>query len=128
MGAPEFAIELRSLSKAFGACVANAKIDLAIRPGTIHAIVGENGAGKSTAMKMLYGMYPPDSGEILVGGRAREWRSPRDAIAVGIGMVHQHFMLAGPYTALENIILGAEKHRMSFWWLPRVIRPVDFAG
>ncbi|HUP57168.1 MAG TPA: ABC transporter ATP-binding protein [Bdellovibrionota bacterium] len=119
------AIELRGLSKAFGACVANAGIDLSVTAGTIHAIVGENGAGKSTAMKMLYGVYAPDSGEIRVQGKPRRWRSPSDAIAAGIGMVHQHFMLAGPYTALENIVLGAEKHPGSFWWLPRVIRPVD---
>ena len=102
------AIELRDLAKAYGSCVANAGVSLKVEAGTIHGIIGENGAGKSTAMKMLYGMTHPDSGEIIVNGQARHWRGPRDAIAAGIGMVHQHFMLAGPHTALDNIILGAE--------------------
>src|SRR5205823_696472 len=79
--------------------------------GTIHAVIGENGAGKSTAMNILYGMHRPDEGEIIVNGTPRVWRSPSDAIAAGIGMVHQHFMLAGAHTALENIVLGAEPSR-----------------
>ncbi|MGZ3687465.1 MAG: ABC transporter ATP-binding protein [Bdellovibrionota bacterium] len=101
-------VELRAISKSFGAVRANTDIHLRVESGTVHAIVGENGAGKSTAMKMLYGMIAPDSGEILIRGEKREWRSPKDAIGAGIGMVHQHFMLGGPYTALENIVLGAE--------------------
>jgi simple sugar transport system ATP-binding protein len=105
------AVELRGLTKRFGSVVANDHIDLKIQPGTIHGIVGENGAGKSTAMKMLYGLFPPDSGEILVAGQSRRWASPSDAIAAGIGMVHQHFMLAGPVSALDNILLGAEPTR-----------------
>src|SRR5262245_61389661 len=103
-----FAVECRGLSKAFGDCVANRDISFRIRPGTIHAIIGENGAGKSTAMKMLYGMFRPDTGEILVNGQVRRWRSPHDAIDAGIGMVHQHFMLAEPYSVLENILVGVE--------------------
>ena len=91
--------------------LANAGVDLRVEPGTIHGVVGENGAGKSTAMKMLYGMYRPDSGEIFVNGKECVWASPSDAIASGIGMVHQHFMLAGPYSALDNILLGAEPLR-----------------
>src|ERR1700749_2079478 len=111
-GSRSFAVELRGLVKRFGELTANADISLKVRAGSVHAIVGENGAGKSTAMKMLYGLYQPDSGSILVdgvewGGRGHPWRSPTDAIACGIGMVHQHFMLAEPYTALENVMLGA---------------------
>src|SRR5690349_20623039 len=105
------AIELRELTKAFGNCIANSGINLCVNPGTIHALVGENGAGKSTAMKLLYGIYQPDSGEIFVNDQKRRWSSPADAIAAGIGMVHQHFMLAGPYSALDNILLGAEPVR-----------------
>ena len=102
------AVELRNLTKLFGYVLANAAVHLRVEPGTIHGIVGENGAGKSTAMKMLYGIYRPDAGEILVHGKQCVWASPSDAIASGIGMVHQHFMLAGPYSALDNILLGAE--------------------
>jgi len=105
------AVELRGLTKRFGSVVANDGVNLRIQPGTIHGVIGENGAGKSTAMKMLYGIFPPDSGEIIVDGKTRVWESPGDAIAAGIGMVHQHFMLAGPYTALDNILLGAEPVR-----------------
>src|SRR5258707_1181220 len=105
-------VELRELSKQFGSVVANAGVNLRVEPGSIHGVVGENGAGKSTAMKILYGIFPPDSGEILVNGRSYAWNSPADAIAAGIGMVHQHFMLAGPYSALDNILLGAEPVRL----------------
>src|SRR5580704_12436445 len=90
------AVELRELTKQFGAVAANAGVNLRVQPGTIHGVVGENGAGKSTAMKMLYGIFRPDAGEIFVEGIRREWSSPADAIAAGLGMVHQHFMLAGP--------------------------------
>lgn len=125
------AVELRGLSKRFGALQANSDISLRAERGSVHAIVGENGAGKSTAMKMLYGLYSPDQGEILVDGLAwggkRQWRTPRDAIACGIGMVHQHFMLAGPYTALENVVLGAEIPRAGWGWLPKFLRPIDYA-
>lgn len=103
-----WAIELKALSKAFGECVANADISLKVKKGSIHGIIGENGAGKSTAMKMLYGIYAPDTGDILLHGQKKNWQSPADAIAAGIGMVHQHFMLAGPYSALDNILLGKE--------------------
>jgi simple sugar transport system ATP-binding protein len=126
------AVELRGLSKRFGALQANSDISLKAERGSVHAIVGENGAGKSTAMKMLYGLYAPDQGEILVDGVAwggkRQWRTPRDAIACGIGMVHQHFMLAGPYTALENVVLGAEAPRAGWGWLPKSLRPIDYAA
>jgi simple sugar transport system ATP-binding protein len=101
-------IEMRGITKRFGAVTANKGVDLAIPAGSIHAIVGENGAGKSTIMKILYGFYTADEGEIWIDGERREIRTPHDAIALGLGMVHQHFMLASPMTALENIVLGAE--------------------
>ena len=103
-------VELRGIAKSFGAVRANEGVTLAVRRGSIHAIVGENGAGKSTAMKMLYGQYRPDAGQIFVGGEERHWRSPADAIAAGVGMVHQHFMLAETHSALDNIILGQHAH------------------
>jgi ABC-type uncharacterized transport system ATPase subunit len=101
-------IELKGVSKSFGPVRANEGVTLSVRKGSIHAIVGENGAGKSTAMKMLYGQYQPDSGEIWVAGALRHWRSPADAIAAGVGMVHQHFMLAETHGALDNVILGQQ--------------------
>src|SRR5437899_4256793 len=101
-------IELRNITKRFGAVLANDAVTIKVTPGTIHAIVGENGAGKSTAMRIAYGFYTADSGEILINGEVREIRNPHDAIALGIGMVHQHFMLVEPMTVAENIILGAE--------------------
>jgi len=102
------AIELIGINKSFGAVRANRDINLEIARGTIHGIVGENGAGKSTLMSILYGFYQADSGEIRVGGKPASIKTPNDAIALGIGMVHQHFMLVDNFTVLENIILGAE--------------------
>src|SRR5678816_4042487 len=101
-------LQLREITKSFGEVVANDKVNIVVKEGTIHAIVGENGAGKSTAMRIAYGFYTPDSGEIIVDGQPRNIRSPHDAIALGIGMVHQHFMLVEPMTVAENIVLGAE--------------------
>lgn len=101
-------LELRNIHKAFGDCVANEDVSLVVHKATIHAIVGENGAGKSTAMKVVYGFYNPDRGEILFDGKPVTIRNPHDAIAFGIGMVHQHFMLVDTMTVAENIILGAE--------------------
>ena len=105
------AVELRGITKRFPGVVANDDINIVVQHGEIHAIVGENGAGKSTLMKTLYGMQHPDEGTILIDGREVQFRSPKDAIAAGIGMVHQHFMLADNLTVLENIILGAEPSR-----------------
>ncbi|RWO45582.1 MAG: ABC transporter ATP-binding protein [Mesorhizobium sp.] len=102
------AIELIGINKSFGAVRANRDINLEIGRGTIHGIVGENGAGKSTLMSILYGFYQADSGEIRVGGQPASIKTPNDAIALGIGMVHQHFMLVDNFTVLENVILGAE--------------------
>src|SRR3989441_4868633 len=101
-------LELRNITKRFGDVLANDAVSIKVVPGTIHAIVGENGAGKSTAMRIAYGFYTADSGDILVNGQVREIRTPHDAIALGIGMVHQHFMLVEPMTVAENIVLGAE--------------------
>ena len=105
------AVELRGITKRFPGVVANKDIELRVRRGEVHAIVGENGAGKSTLMKTLYGEHRPDEGRILVDGREVHFRSPADAIAAGIGMVHQHFMLADNFTVLENVILGSEPTR-----------------
>ncbi|MDP2698037.1 ABC transporter ATP-binding protein [Thalassospira sp.] len=102
------AIELRGIDKRFGAVHANKSIDLRIEKGTIHGIVGENGAGKSTLMSILYGFYQADAGTIHVDGKLCNIRGSEDAIAVGIGMVHQHFMLVEPFSVLENVILGVE--------------------
>jgi simple sugar transport system ATP-binding protein len=101
-------IELRNITKRFGDVVANNQVSLRVEPGTIHAVVGENGAGKSTAMRIAYGFYAADEGEILIDGKVTEIRSPEQAIAHGIGMVHQHFMLVETMTVAENIVLGAE--------------------
>lgn len=104
----DYAIQLSGITKRFGAVVANDGIDLDITRGTIHGIIGENGAGKSTLMSILYGFYQADEGEIRIDGTPVEIKGSDDAIAKGIGMVHQHFMLVDTFTVLENIVLGAE--------------------
>ena len=101
-------LELRNITKRFGDVLANDRVSFSVRPATIHAIVGENGAGKSTAMRIAYGFYTADAGEILIHGQPQQIRTPHDAIALGIGMVHQHFMLVETMTVAENIVLGAE--------------------
>ena len=106
--AVNYAVEMRGVSKRFGEVLANDSITLSIGPASIHAVIGENGAGKSTAMNILYGFYNADAGEILLDGRKTEIGTPGDAIALGLGMVHQHFMLVEPLTVTENIILGDE--------------------
>jgi len=102
-------VELRSITKRFGALIANDGIDLKVETGEIHAILGENGAGKSTLMNILYGLLAPDSGQILVDDKPITISEPSDALAAGIGMVHQHFMLIPVFTVAENIVLGHEK-------------------
>ncbi|MFF2653236.1 ABC transporter ATP-binding protein [Streptomyces sp. NPDC058045] len=106
---PPAAVELAGITKRFPGVVANHDIHLTVHRGTVHALVGENGAGKSTLMKILYGMQKPDEGTIAVDGTRVTFGSPADAIARGIGMVHQHFMLADNLTVLENTVLGSEK-------------------
>ncbi|HSK37194.1 MAG TPA: ABC transporter ATP-binding protein [Actinomycetota bacterium] len=105
------AIECRGVTRRYAGVVANDQIDLQVAEGEIHALVGENGAGKSTLMKMLYGLEQPDEGEILVRGEPQVIDSPRKAIELRIGMVHQHFMLVDDFTVAENIVLGAEPSR-----------------
>jgi simple sugar transport system ATP-binding protein len=102
------ALSMRAISKRFKNVVANDNISFSVRNNTIHGLVGENGAGKSTLMNILYGLLEPDEGEIFIGDRPARFDGPKDAIDAGIGMVHQHFMLAGPLTVTENIILGSE--------------------
>src|ERR1051325_7120692 len=101
-------LELRNISKRFGAVLANDSVTLAFAAGSIHAIVGENGAGKSTAMRIAYGFYTADEGDARVDGAPHRFSTPQQAIALGIGMVHQHFMLVDTMTVVENIVLGAE--------------------
>jgi ABC-type uncharacterized transport system ATPase subunit len=108
VAAAPLAIELIGINKHFGPVHANRDIDLAVRRGTVHGIVGENGAGKSTLMSILYGFYTADSGEIRVNGTVQTITDSRHALALGIGMVHQHFMLVDNFTVLENVVLGAE--------------------
>ena len=105
------AIECRGITRRYTGVVANDQVDLQVAEGEIHALVGENGAGKSTLMKMVYGLEQPDEGEILVRGEPQQIDSPRKAIELRIGMVHQHFMLVDNFTVAENIVLGSEPHR-----------------
>ncbi|MFS2213162.1 ABC transporter ATP-binding protein [Telluria sp. Tellsp104] len=102
------AVEFRNISKAFGAVQANADVSFAIAKGSIHGVIGENGAGKSTLMSILYGYYNADSGQVLIDGQPQDIRTSHEAIALGIGMVHQHFMLVENMTVLDNVMLGNE--------------------
>jgi general nucleoside transport system ATP-binding protein len=104
-------LELRGITKRFGPLVANDRIDLSVAPGQVHALLGENGAGKTTLMNVLYGLLQPDEGEIVLDAKAVQFHSPKDAIAAGIGMVHQHFMLVPVFTVAENVTLGIEETR-----------------
>ena len=103
------AIEIENITKTYPGVLANSDVSISVNSGSIHAVVGENGAGKSTLMKILYGMIKPDSGSIQIFESNANMSSPKDAINLGIGMVHQHFMLAKNLTVLENIILGIDK-------------------
>ncbi|MGI8866821.1 MAG: ATP-binding cassette domain-containing protein, partial [Rubrobacteraceae bacterium] len=106
------AVETRGVTKAFPGVIANADVDLTVQRGEVHAILGENGAGKSTLASMLAGLYRPDEGELLVGGKTAHFGSPRDALARGVGMVYQHFRLVERFTVAENIILGDPRQPM----------------
>jgi general nucleoside transport system ATP-binding protein len=108
---PAPVVELRGITKRYPGVLANAAVDLDVRPGEVHAIVGENGAGKSTLMRILFGLAEPDAGTIAVDGRNVRLRSPADAIRLGIGMVHQHARLADNLTVVENVVIGAEPMR-----------------
>ncbi len=111
---PKVSLELRGITKRFGSLVANNAIDLEVRPGEIHCLLGENGAGKSTLMNILYGLYQPDEGTIIVDGVKLDLDSPRTAIAAGIGMVHQHFMLVPVFSVVDNVMLGDERVKRGF--------------
>ena len=113
-----FAVEMRNICKSWPGVVANDQVHLTVRKGEIHALVGENGAGKSTLMNTLYGLVHPDSGEIFINGKHANIGGPRDAISLGIGMVHQHFMLIPPLTVAENIVLGKEPGGLSAAYNP----------
>src|SRR5688572_10581135 len=104
-------LEAHGLTKRFPGVVANDDVSLELHAGEVLALLGENGAGKSTLVKMLFGLYRPDEGEIRVKGEVVNLRSPGDAIALGVGMVHQHFQLVPPMTVAENVVLGAEPTR-----------------
>lgn len=101
-------LELRNITKRFGTLTANDNISLTLEPGEIHSLLGENGAGKSTLMNVLYGLLQPDEGQILIDGKEVKFSGPGDAMAAGIGMVHQHFMLIPVFTVAENVVLGHE--------------------
>ena len=107
-------LEVDGIEKKYPGVIANHGVSLHVREGSIHAIIGENGAGKSTLMKILYGLVRPDAGVIKVFDKEVSLKSPQDAIALGIGMVHQHFKLADNATVLENVILGSEPSRFGF--------------
>lgn len=104
-------VEMRGITKRFPGIVANDSISFKVKKGEIHALLGENGAGKSTLMNILFGLYQPDEGEILIRGEKTDISDPKKAISLGIGMIHQHFMLVEPYTVVQNIILGAEPRK-----------------
>ena len=118
------AVDMRGITVRCSSTLANDRIDFRVERGTVHALVGENGAGKTTLMKVLYGQRQPDSGTIHVDGTPRRFRSPADAIAAGIGMVHQHFMLVPPFTVAENVILGNEPTRLGVLDLRRATAEV----
>src|SRR6201996_8698856 len=118
-------LELRAITKRFGALVANDAISLVVEPGEIHALLGENGAGKSTLMNVLYGLYQPEDGQILVDDVPVTFKGPGDAMAAGIGMVHQHFMLIPVFTVTENVMLGHEESRGGFLDRRRARRDVE---
>jgi general nucleoside transport system ATP-binding protein len=111
-------LELRGITKTFGALVANDHIDLEVEPGQIHCLLGENGAGKSTLMNILYGLYQADDGSILLDDVVQHFSGPGDAARAGIGMVHQHFMLIPVFTVAENVMLGHEESKLGFLDLP----------
>ncbi len=114
------ALEAKHITKQFPGVLANDAVTLGIQPGEIHVLLGENGAGKSTLMNILYGLEQPDQGEIRVNGRLVQFSSPKDAIAQGIGMVHQHFMLVPVFSVIENIVLGVERSQHSWRWLGKL--------
>lgn len=116
----DIVLDVQQVTKQFPGVLANDRVDFSLRRGEIHALLGENGAGKSTLMNIIYGLYEPDAGQILVNGQPAKISNPNDAIALGIGMVHQHFMLVPVFTVAENIMLGAEETKNGSLNLPAV--------
>ncbi|MEJ2641698.1 MAG: ATP-binding cassette domain-containing protein, partial [Desulfosarcinaceae bacterium] len=110
-GATVPVLEMRAVGKRFPGVIANRGVNFDLRRGEIHTLLGENGAGKSTLMKILYGLYQADEGEVRLNGKAVRFHSPADAIAHGIGMIHQHFMLVSSLTVAENVALGLRSQR-----------------
>ena len=104
-------VEMRNISKRFPGVLANSNVSFDVHAGEVHALLGENGAGKSTLMRQLYGLYQPDEGEIIIDGQRRIFQSPADAIAAGIGMIHQHFMVVPTLTVAQNVALGLRSSR-----------------
>ncbi|MFN2151675.1 MAG: ATP-binding cassette domain-containing protein, partial [Anaerolineales bacterium] len=125
-------LEMRGITKRFPGVLANDTVDFDVKAGEVHALLGENGAGKSTLMKVLYGMYHPDEGQILLNGKPVVLNSPTDAINLGIGMIHQHFMLVETLTVAENVALGLPSTRGPLTDLKRVSERIlelaDFYG
>ncbi len=121
----EVVLELRQIVKKFPGVVANDQVDLVIYAGEVHALLGENGAGKSTLMKVVYGLYQKDEGEILVRNQLAHIHTPQDAMALGVGMVHQHFMLIPNFSIIENIVLGSKSDRHPLLNLSQAIRQVQ---
>src|SRR5687768_9287923 len=117
-------LEMRGITKRFPGVLANDRVDFDVCSNEVHALLGENGAGKSTLMKILYGMYHPDEGEILINGQPVRLASPTDAINLGIGMIHQHFMLVQTLTVAENVALGLPSSRGFMTDLDRVSRRI----
>ncbi len=117
-------LEMRGIIKRFPGVLANDRVDFDVRSGEVHALLGENGAGKSTLMKVLYGLYHPDEGEILLNGKPVSIGSPVDAIDLGIGMIHQHFMLVQTLTVAENVALGLPSSRGALTDLDRVSKRI----
>ena len=113
---PETVIQLSHITKEFPGVLANDDVSLEIHRGEVFALVGENGAGKSTLMNIIYGIYPPTDGEVFVRGKKMEEYSPKTAIANGIGMVHQHFMLVPSFTVAQNIVMSREPRRAGIFF------------
>lgn len=118
----DYILETRGLTKRFGSFTANDRLDLRIKYGEIHAILGENGAGKSTLMNMLSGLLHPDEGELLFKGKQVNFDSPRQAMEIGIGMVHQHFMLIPALTVAENVVLGLKEGRSPWFHFAELVQ------
>ena len=114
-------VEMRNINKRFPGVLANSNVSFDVHAGEVHALLGENGAGKSTLMRQLYGLYQPDEGEIIIDGQRRIFHSPADAIAAGIGMIHQHFMVVPTLTVAQNVALGLRSSREPLLDLNKVL-------